>query len=220
MDENTDLRDVTKKAFLVLRKRCKSLKRLVSSRVGGSALADATLFTEIANKRSVAMQHYVQDDDADVASASQDSGSSDDAAPNGDPALAVASAVISDGEGSASGSDDSAEVAPSAIVAVDQPRQTRAEAKRAKQMARYRQLARQLSMPDSVGVTITWEGESDWEFDVLTRSPTKASPAMELDQRNVDKLINTLAADAKLRSAGPKQLPGIARKTAMSNGYF
>jgi hypothetical protein len=185
------------------------------------------LFAEIAEARNIAMGKYVNDDDDDAL----------DDAPCDEPASAVASAVVSAGSNGGDGADSDDAVSANAsaassdsegsavdggdaqIALVATKKGTRGEKRAAARILRFRRLSREMSMPATVSVCISRECESDWEFDVITKSSNKASPAIELSQRNIDKLCSTLARDNGASVGNAKAKCTTPRKTKAADGY-
>jgi hypothetical protein len=220
------------KPFIVLRQRS-SIGRMVLHKIGEvkrkSVPAMPLLFAEIAEARNIAMGKYVNDNDDDalddapsdepasaVASAVVLAGSNDgDGADSDAPVSANASAASSDSEGSAASVDGGdAQIAPVATK-----KGTRGEKRAAARILRLRRLTREMSMPATVSVCIARECESDWEFDVITKSSCKASPAIELSQRNIDKLCSTLALDNGASVGNANAKCTTPRKTKAADGY-
>ena len=208
--------------FIVLRRKS-AIMRVVAAQVGAASLGRVSLsihvtqlFKEILNLRNAAQAQYVSYDDEDGCAgggdASEDDGTDTSAGASADGT--DASAMASANDNASDSSDDAGCVPPPRA-----PRRlNRAEDVRAKKRRRMRRLARELSMPSTISVTLSREDADDCTFDVMTRSQLKASPAIELNQHNLDMLSQTIIGDYRRDCHRSQLLPRIDRKTAAS-GY-
>ena len=219
--------------FLLLRKRTPLIRRWVSAMISdvevqhpiNAGLYQSTrLFAEIAALRKDAQNRYiVADDEVECAGGGGGRQGGDGATSDAHSASAEASAV-DEAEDSPSSDGDGSD---KSVASFDGP-PTRAERllvgadeRRAKKRRRLSRLARELSMPPVISVTLSRDGADDWTFNVVTRSSHKASPAMELNQHNLDMLIRTLIADIRRREdQDPKIRPGIIQKTAAAGYHY